>query len=85
MYSSVIPRNTRFDVYFNFLISEFTSSSIAWDLALARKWRECMAIEKFDTGGNPEQGEMCTICLEFWTNNGQSGFTFDLRSRKYEL
>ena len=28
---------------------------IAWDLALARKWRECMSIEKFETGGDPEQ------------------------------
>lgn len=28
---------------------------IAWDLALARKWRECMTIEKFRTGGDVEQ------------------------------
>jgi hypothetical protein len=28
---------------------------IAWDLALARKWHECMSIEKFKTGGDPEQ------------------------------
>jgi hypothetical protein len=28
---------------------------IAWDLVLARKWRECMAIEKFKTGGNVKQ------------------------------
>lgn len=30
---------------------------IAWDLALARKWRECMSIEKFKTGGDPEQSK----------------------------
>ena len=29
--------------------------SIAWDLALARKWRECMTIEKYKTGGDVEQ------------------------------
>lgn len=29
--------------------------SIAYDLVLARKWKECMTIEKFKTGGNPEQ------------------------------
>ena len=29
--------------------------SIAWDLALARKWRECMMIEKYKTGGDVEQ------------------------------
>lgn len=28
---------------------------IAWDLALARKWRECMSIEKFHIGSDPEQ------------------------------
>lgn len=28
---------------------------IAWDLALARKWHECMTIEKFKTGADPEQ------------------------------
>jgi hypothetical protein len=28
---------------------------IAWDLALARKWRECMTIEKFNTGSDVEQ------------------------------
>ncbi|TVY40575.1 hypothetical protein LOCC1_G004556 [Lachnellula occidentalis] len=28
---------------------------IAWDLALARKWRECMSIEKFNIGSDPEQ------------------------------
>jgi hypothetical protein len=28
---------------------------IAWDLALARKWRGCMTIEKFKTGGDVEQ------------------------------
>ncbi|CAG8953769.1 hypothetical protein HYFRA_00006660 [Hymenoscyphus fraxineus] len=28
---------------------------IAWSLALARKWRECMSIEKFETGSDPEQ------------------------------
>lgn len=28
---------------------------IAWDLALARKWRDCMSIEKYKTGGDPEQ------------------------------
>ncbi|TVY25914.1 hypothetical protein LHYA1_G005244 [Lachnellula hyalina] len=28
---------------------------IAWDLALARKWRECMSIEKFKIGSDPEQ------------------------------
>lgn len=31
--------------------------SIAYDLVLARKWRECMTIEKFKTGGDPEQSE----------------------------
>jgi hypothetical protein len=30
---------------------------IAWDLALARKWRECMTIEKFNTGGDVEQSK----------------------------
>lgn len=28
---------------------------IAWDLALARKWRECMTIEKFNTAGSSSQ------------------------------
>ncbi|KAJ5038954.1 uncharacterized protein L3040_006627 [Drepanopeziza brunnea f. sp. 'multigermtubi'] len=27
---------------------------IQWDLALAMKWRECMSIRKFESGGNPE-------------------------------
>jgi hypothetical protein len=30
---------------------------IAWDLALARKWRECMTIEKFNTGGGAAQSK----------------------------
>jgi hypothetical protein len=30
---------------------------IVWDLALARKWRECMSIEKFNTGGSAAQSE----------------------------
>jgi hypothetical protein len=30
---------------------------IAWDLALARKWRECMSIKKFAAGGDPEQSK----------------------------
>ena len=30
---------------------------IAWDLALARKWRECVIIERFKTGGDPEESE----------------------------
>ena len=30
---------------------------IAWDLALARKWRECMSIEKFHIGSDPEQSK----------------------------
>lgn len=30
---------------------------ISWDLAVSRKWRECMAIEKFNTGGDPKQSE----------------------------
>lgn len=30
---------------------------IAYDLALARKWRQCMTIEKFSTGGDPEQSK----------------------------
>jgi hypothetical protein len=33
---------------------------IAWDLALARKWRDCMTIERFKTGGDPEQ----STCLK---------------------
>ncbi|KAH8593208.1 hypothetical protein B0O99DRAFT_627501 [Bisporella sp. PMI_857] len=28
---------------------------IAWDLALARRWHECMSIEKFDTEGDSKQ------------------------------
>lgn len=28
---------------------------IAWDLALARRWRECMTIEKFNTAGKASQ------------------------------
>ncbi|KAF4623988.1 hypothetical protein G7Y89_g14188 [Cudoniella acicularis] len=28
---------------------------IAWDLALAQKWRKCMSIERFKTGSDPEQ------------------------------
>lgn len=28
---------------------------IAWDLVLARKWRECMSIKKFTAGRDPEQ------------------------------
>lgn len=28
---------------------------IAWDLVLARKWQECMSIERYKTGGDPEQ------------------------------
>jgi hypothetical protein len=31
--------------------------SIAWDLALARKWHECMTIEKFKTGGDLESSK----------------------------
>ncbi|TAQ91459.1 hypothetical protein B7494_g147 [Chlorociboria aeruginascens] len=31
--------------------------SIAWDLALARKWRECMTVERYKTGGDPEQSK----------------------------
>ncbi len=27
---------------------------IKWDLALARKWRECMSIRNYESGGNPE-------------------------------
>ncbi|CAL3967056.1 unnamed protein product [Diplocarpon coronariae] len=27
---------------------------IMWDLALARRWKECMSIEKFESGRNPE-------------------------------
>ncbi|KAH7370567.1 hypothetical protein BKA65DRAFT_20175 [Rhexocercosporidium sp. MPI-PUGE-AT-0058] len=28
---------------------------IRWDLALVRRWRECMSIQKFSTGENPQQ------------------------------
>jgi hypothetical protein len=35
---------------------------IAWDLALARKWRECMTIEKFKTGGDVEQSTFKHSC-----------------------
>lgn len=30
---------------------------IAWDLALARKWRECISIEKYKTGGDSNQSK----------------------------
>jgi hypothetical protein len=30
---------------------------IAWDLALARKWRECMSIKRYNAGGDPEQSK----------------------------
>lgn len=33
---------------------------IAWDLALARRWRECMTIEKFNTAGKASQSK-CTF------------------------
>ncbi|KAF8864409.1 hypothetical protein BDZ45DRAFT_582087 [Acephala macrosclerotiorum] len=28
---------------------------IAWDLALARKWKQCVSIERYKTGADPEQ------------------------------
>ena len=37
--------------------------SIAWDLALARKWHECMTIEKFKTSGDPEMSSTFTAQL----------------------
>ncbi|KAG9244245.1 VTC domain-containing protein [Calycina marina] len=29
--------------------------AVAWDLALARRWHECISIEKYKTGGDPQQ------------------------------
>jgi hypothetical protein len=34
---------------------------IAWDLVLARKWRECMSIRRYAAGGDPEQSEFCGL------------------------
>lgn len=36
---------------------------ISWDLALARKWRQCMSIEKFNIGSDPEQSKSTPIGL----------------------
>lgn len=37
---------------------------IAWDLALARKWRECMSIERYKTGDDSNQSKSnCFISL----------------------
>jgi hypothetical protein len=38
---------------------------IAYDLALARKWRQCMTIEKFKTGGDPEQSELLNTKISY--------------------
>lgn len=34
---------------------------IRWDLALVRRWRECMSIQKFSTGENPQQSKFYLI------------------------
>jgi hypothetical protein len=34
---------------------------ISWNLALARRWRDCMTIEKFETGADPEQSEFASF------------------------
>ena len=38
---------------------------IAWDLALARKWRECMTIEKYKAGGGVEKSTSDVLLLPF--------------------
>jgi hypothetical protein len=47
---------------------------IAWDLALARKWRDCMSIEKFNTGGDPEQSEFHVLIYTGYSDAFRSTF-----------
>jgi hypothetical protein len=53
---------------------------IAWDLALARKWHECMTIEKFKTGGDPETSKC--FCTFRYVYANLSQFVSILKSRK---
>jgi len=55
---------------------------IAWDLALARKWHECMTIERFKTGGDPETSKYFCIFRCICTDTLQYGSILKPRKAK---
>jgi hypothetical protein len=56
---------------------------IAWDLALARKWHECMTIEKFKTGGEMESSKIQLYPLAVRTN--RAPVRFHLKVKKSQV
>jgi hypothetical protein len=56
---------------------------ISWNLALARKWRECMIIEKFNAGGDPEQSRSKRAGKQPKANKVQ--VRFQLRAKKDQV
>jgi hypothetical protein len=56
---------------------------IAYDLALARRWRECITIENFKTGGDPQQSKSTHVSIP-----GESNIMvvkFHLKSKKTQV
>ena len=55
---------------------------IAWDLAVARRWRECMHIERAETGSDKEQSEFDTSFTLFLANISAVRYRLTLKKRQ---
>lgn len=59
--------------------------SIAYDLVLARRWRQCMKIEKFKTGGDPEQSVFLAFSFYIFTASDRVIVKFRLLQKRTQV